>query len=371
VQLSTPLRPDAGLRALVREIAPAGAPARGRRSRLTPLLWATAAGLAALVLARSGDSFLRAFERALHTGWQLVALAALLEAASLAGYVVLLHRVVARADRGLRLKDSYDIALGGTAATRLLPTAGLGGAAVTVWALRARGMGSRELTERLLAFFVILYAVYVAALLGCGVAIGTGLVHVTSGSALGVIGAGLALAIATAVLTLLANPALTASLLRRAAGGGGRLAPSLERIHAQLPVLHDSLERVARELRRPHPALLGAVASWGFDIGVLILMLHAFGAGLPVPAIVLAYFLGSLFNLLPLPGSLSGGLAGVLIALGAPAAGALAAVMAYRALAVWLPAASGISSLFALRASVNGWRAERAVSRTTARQPAV
>ncbi len=56
--------------------------------------------------------------------------------------------------------------------------------------------------------------------------------------------------------------------------------------------------------------------------------------------------------MLPLPGSLSGGLAGALVALGTPAAPAIAAVLAYRTVAVWLPAASGLPSLARLCATV-------------------
>jgi uncharacterized membrane protein YbhN (UPF0104 family) len=62
----------------------------------------------------------------------------------------------------------------------------------------------------------------------------------------------------------------------------------------------------------------------------------------------------------PLPGSLSGGLIGVLIALGGPAAPVIAAVLAYRALATWLPAATGVLSLGRLRVSVLRWRSEAA-----------
>jgi uncharacterized membrane protein YbhN (UPF0104 family) len=87
-------------------------------------------------------------------------------------------------------------------------------------------------------------------------------------------------------------------------------------------------------------------------------MLHAFGGHVSLSTLVLAYFLGTACNLLPLPGSLSGGLTGALIALSVPAAPAIAAVLAYRALATWLPAASGIASLSRLRRSVAAWRAE-------------
>lgn len=340
MELSSPITRRHGLDALLLEIAPG----RTRKARLLPLAWVAAAGLVVLLLARNGTDFLHALEHALNGGWQLVALGALLESASLAGYVALQHRVIGGADRGIRPKDSYDIALAGTAATRMLPTAGLGGAGVTVWALKARGLRGGEITERLLAFLLILYAVYMAGLVLSGAAIGLGAVHVAHGRVLGLLAVVIALAITAAGVALLAAPRRLANLVPRAEG--------------QLPALRSGLVRAGGELRHPRPALLGAVAWWAFDIGVLVAMLHAFGAALPIPVVVLAYFLGTMFNLLPLPGSLSGGLAGTLVVFGAPAAPALAAVLAYRTIAVWLPAASGVASLFALRATAARWRAE-------------
>jgi uncharacterized membrane protein YbhN (UPF0104 family) len=347
-----------GLRALVREIAPAGEGGGARRRRLLPVAWLVATALLGLLLVRDGGGFMHALERAIHGGWQLVALGALLEACSLAGYVALQHRVVGRADRRIRAKDSYDIALAGTAATRLLPTAGLGGAAVTVWALKARGLRSAEIAERLLAFLLLIYAVYMAALFVFGAAVGLGVVHVAGGRALGALGAGLAVILAASVVILLANPSPIKKLLHRLEHTA--LAPHAERAAGQLPALRAGLRRAGGELRRPHPALLGALAWWAFDIGVLAAMLRAFGAPLALPVVVLAYFLGTMFNLLPLPGSLSGGLAGTLAVFGAPAAPALAAVLAYRTIAVWLPAASGLASVAALRTTTERWRAERA-----------
>ena len=38
-------------------------------------------------------------------------------------------------------RESVQVTLGGAAATRLLPTAGVGGAALTLWALRRTGHG--------------------------------------------------------------------------------------------------------------------------------------------------------------------------------------------------------------------------------------
>jgi uncharacterized membrane protein YbhN (UPF0104 family) len=349
--------PSTGLRSLAAELRP-GQTAPEARPRTALALALAAAGLVALLIATHGHELAGAIGRALHTGWSAVVLGALFEAASLAGYVLLLDRVVGRGSAGLRLKDSYDIALGGTAATRLLPTAGAGGVAVAVWALRARGMRPRELTERLLAFVLLLYGVYMSALLASGAAVGLGLVHVNRGQALGLVGMSVAAGVLTTVAVVFAWPAPVRAVLGRVAQSSARFAPAATRASHQLPVLRAALGRAWRELRRPHLALLGAVASWGFDLAVLAGMLHAFGVAIPLEAIVLAYFFGTLFNLIPLPGSLSGGLAGALIALGAPAAPAIAAVLAYRAVAVWLPAASGIASLASLRTSVARWRAE-------------
>ncbi|MGI8623917.1 MAG: lysylphosphatidylglycerol synthase domain-containing protein [Solirubrobacteraceae bacterium] len=351
--------PFPGLAELVGQIAPGAGAVRGRPGRLAPLVAVAAACVVAALLISHGGSFAAALERALHANWALVIAGGLLEIASVAGYVLLLHRVVSGASPDLRWQDSYDISLAGTAATRLLPTAGLGGAAVTVWALRARGVRPAELAERLVAFLVLLYSVYMLALVAAGATVAVGLVHVAHGRGLGLVAALAGGTVIALVLLVLAAPGVLARALQRIARrGSGRWATLALRAHAGLPVLRTALTRSAGELRHPHPALLGAGAWWGFDIAVLYSMLHAFGASPHVVVLVLAYFLGTTCNVLPLPGSLSGGLTGTLIALGTPAAPALAAVLAYRTMAVWLPAGSGLLSVARLRVSVAGWRRE-------------
>jgi uncharacterized membrane protein YbhN (UPF0104 family) len=217
-----------------------------------------------------------------------------------------------------------------------------------------------ELSERLLAFLLLLYGVYMVALLSAGAAVASGAVPVTSGRDLGALGDALAVAVAGTVLLFLAAPAPVAAALARVVRHRGRLGRAAVGATEQLPVLRGALRRAWAELRRPHFALLGAATWWALDVGVLLVMLRAFGAALPIPVVVLAYFLGTTFNVVPLPGSLSGGLVATLIALGCPVGAAIAAVLAYRALAVWLPALPGIVSLASLRASVSAWRAEPA-----------
>jgi len=346
-------RPAGSLRLLAADVAP-GAAAKGRAARVLAVV---AAAAVALLVVFHGRDFANALGRAAHASGWLVAAAALFEAASVTGYVVLFHRVVAGASPRLRVRDSYDITLAGTTATRLLPTAGLGGAAVAVWALRGHGLRSREVAERMLAFLLILYAVYMGALAAAGaaVALGSGRERI-----LGVVGLALGTGIAALVVLLLSGPAVVTRSLGRMARHPGRLGTAAARVEKELPTLRASLRRAAGEVRRPSLALLGAIAWWTFDMAVLYAMLSAFTQAPTIPALVLAYFLGTMFNVVPLPGTLSGGLTGALIALGTPAVPALAAVLAYRAIAVWGPATCGLASVGRLRTTVAAWRSAAA-----------
>jgi uncharacterized membrane protein YbhN (UPF0104 family) len=78
--------------------------------------------------------------------------------------------------------------------------------------------------------------------------------------------------------------------------------------------------------------------------------------------VALAYFVGQVANTLPLPGAVSGGMAGVLIAFGCPAVLALPAVLTYRTIAVWLPLPAGIAALPGMRATIARWGREDAVA---------
>ena len=360
VTASLPLaaRPLRELTGLVGEVAPQRAADSRRPAWVTPAAGALGAALVTALVLSHGETFAAALEHALQANWGLVVAGGVLEAASVAGYVLLLHRVVSGASSRLSWRDSCDITLTGTAATRLLPTAGLGGVAVTVWALRAHGVRPRELAERLLAFLVLLYGVFMAALIVSGAAVALGLVHVPHGRGLGVVGAALGLAVVSVVILAMSRPSALGRVLGRAATGSGRVARAAARVEAELPALRAALTRAVRELRGGHPALIGAIVWWAFDIAVLFAMLHAFGEQPHVVILVLAYFLGTMFNVLPVPGSISGGLAGALVALGTPAGAAIAAVLAYRTVAVWLPAVSGLLSAGRLRASATRWRHE-------------
>jgi hypothetical protein len=109
-------------------------------------------------------------------------------------------------------------------------------------------------------------------------------------------------------------------------------------------------------LRRPDPRLLGALAWWAFDAAVLWAMLHAFGAPPSLAVVALAYFVGQAGNTVPIPGAVSGGIVGLLVAFGVGADVALVSVLAYRSVAIWLPAGIGLATLPSLRGTMQRWK---------------
>jgi hypothetical protein len=129
-----------------------------------------------------------------------------------------------------------------------------------------------------------------------------------------------------------------------------------------VPALGASGVRTAIGLiRRREPGVLGAVAWWGFDVSVLWAMFHAFGSAPPFTVIVMAYFVGTLGNLLPLPGGLGGvegGMIGVFAAFGVDFNLSVLAVLSYRGISFWLPTLPGAIAYFQLRRTVARWREE-------------
>jgi uncharacterized membrane protein YbhN (UPF0104 family) len=284
------------------------------------------------------------------------------ELLSFAGYVALFRAVFVRGESRIGWPESYEITMAGLAATRLFAAAGAGGIALTAWALRRSGMEPRLVACRMVAFTVLLYIVYAASLLIDGIGLGTGLFPGGGSFAitfLPAIVAALLLAIAGSVAVL---PGDVERRLERRASGSGRLAHWLARA-VTVPALAATGVRTALGLiRRREVGVLGAVAWWGFDISVLWAMFHAFGTVPPFTVIWMAYFVGTLGNLLPLPGGLGGvdgGMIGVFAAFGVDFNLAVVAVLSYRGISFWLPTLPGAIAYFQLRRTVARWREEQ------------
>jgi uncharacterized membrane protein YbhN (UPF0104 family) len=90
-----------------------------------------------------------------------------------------------------------------------------------------------------------------------------------------------------------------------------------------------------------------------FDLAVLGVCFPAFGnPEPPIDALILAYLIGQLGGLVPLPGGIGGldlGLLGALVLYGVDVTNAAVAVLAYRALLLSVPAAVGLPALASLR----------------------
>jgi uncharacterized protein (TIRG00374 family) len=112
-------------------------------------------------------------------------------------------------------------------------------------------------------------------------------------------------------------------------------------------------------VRSRNPALMGALVYWAFDVAVLWIGFRAFGTPPSVAVIVMAYFVGTLANLLPLPGGVGGvegGMIGALLAFGSSGSAAVLAVLTYRAISFWLPMLPGSIAYLQLRYRVAQWR---------------
>jgi putative heme transporter len=319
-------------------------------ARRAALPLALAAAAAAVVLLAGGPLHVLAdaLGRALSADPRWIALAAVAELLSFGGYIALFWLVGERATPRLELRASTEITLSGAAASRLLPTAGAGGAALTLWAIGKTGMGTKRAGGVLLTFLSLLYGVFLIGIAASGGAIAFGL----AGSTGHAIVAGTAAAAAVA--------AIVAALVLAARGGA--VAPGAGRAARSAALLGGSIRAALGELRRGDARLLGAPAWWAFDAAVLYATLQALGDAPPIAIIAFAYFAGQVGNTLPIPGAVSGGMVGTLIAFGVAPDLALSGVLAYRAVAIWLPAPLGLAALGSLRGRIAAWGRDDAES---------
>jgi uncharacterized protein (TIRG00374 family) len=289
--------------------------------------------------------------------WWLAAAAAL-ELCSYIGYAALFRAVFVNRTTRIDWRVSFQISLASEAATRLFAAGGAGGVAMTVWALRRAGLDARTIAARMIAFMALLYGVYMGALLLGGVGL---YLHVLPGDAPFAITVVPAIVGGAAILVFLALSAIPGDaerLVSRWSAGEGRPSRLARRL-ATVPASASTGVRTALELMHTgDPELLGAVANWGFDIACLWASFHAFGYSPDVAVVVMAYFVGWIANLLPIPGGVGGvegGLIGAFSAFDVNVSGAIVAVLAYRAISFWLPTPIGIIAYFRLRHTVRQW----------------
>jgi uncharacterized membrane protein YbhN (UPF0104 family) len=303
--------------------------------------------------------------------WYWVAAAVVLNTGAFAAYVALFRGVLGGCSedevrRRLNARASYEITMAGLAATRIFSAAGAGGIVLTYWALRKAGMPRRQSACRMVAFLVLLYAVYLIALVLFGVLLRTGVLPGEAPVGGTIVPAG----IAGGVMALLGLVALIPGDFERRLSGvtgdnrGARLAQRMASVPATLAMgVRTAIDHV-RHPGRGALAVSGAVGFWAANIAVLWASFEAFGGHVSFGVLVQGFFVGMAANLIPSPaggvGSVDAGMIGAFLLFGLPEEVVFPAVLTYRVIAFWLPIPPGVVAYFQLRHTVAGWEQEQA-----------
>jgi uncharacterized membrane protein YbhN (UPF0104 family) len=210
----------------------------------------------------------------------------------------------------------------------VLPGGNFSSAATTGWLLRHHGIGARRLVERCGAMlcFLTLFGFLTNGIAGVFLLMGFGhgphdLEH-----------SGIPILVSLFVIGL----AVAVMIIGRCYGARSR--PTSQSIAA-------SLEGAWQAASKPHWRMLGAVGFLWLDVAALWAACRATGHPLGVLALALAYFIGYLASMIPMPaglGVLDSGLAGALVLYGFSPAASVGAVLVYHAISVWVPGVGGL-----------------------------
>ncbi len=284
-----------------------------------------------------------------------------LECISLCGYLTLFKTIFSYEDVQIGWRSAGKITLAGTVATKLLGAGGAGGIALTIWALRAAGHSARTIASRMTSFEMLLYGVFMAALVIFGGGIAIDALPGPHKPALTVFPA----VVGASIIVLVAVVGYAADGVRRGlltlAHRSKHRSALFQRLSTVPRTLHDGVRNTWAILREPQLGHAGAIVYWTFDIATLWAAFRAFGAAPEIPVVVLAYFIGQMASVLPIPGgvgSVEGGMLGIFVAFGVSGSTAALAVIAYSLISIWLPVLPGSIAYFRLRAAVAEWREE-------------
>lgn len=281
-----------------------------------------------------------------------------------AAYVALFRGVVSSEIARLNWRESYEITLAGLAATRLFSAGGAGGIVLTYWALRKAGVARRDAADRMVAFLVLTYVVYVSALILFGTLLRTGVLPGENPVGLTIVPAGIAggVIILFLLLALIPRDFERRFALHTGDGWRGKTVRRLATVPATLAAGTRIALRFVRTPKQGGLALIGAVGFWAANIGILWASFQAFDVSVPFAVLVQGFFVGMAANLIPgAPGGVGTvdvGMVGTFVLFGLPGTDVFAAVLGYRILAFWLPIPPGIVAFFQLRRTVAVWESE-------------
>jgi uncharacterized membrane protein YbhN (UPF0104 family) len=263
----------------------------------------------------------------------VVAAAVALELASCLSFVVIFRLFF----RPMPKSAAREVAWSQMGSGALLPGGGVGSLAAGGWLLHIAGMPTRQIVQRSSGLFFLTSAINVLTLGAAGLLL---LLGIGDGPH-DVLRAGLpVMAAVTAIILVL---------------GLGKVTRRVSSAHPRGAWLDDvgvGIPAARHALARPSWRLLGAAGYLLFDIAVLWTTFAAVGPLPPLAPLVVAYLVGYLPNVLPIPGGigvLDAGLVGALTLYGSPLSHAAAAVIVYHAIAFWVPTLGGMLAYARLR----------------------
>lgn len=276
-------------------------------------------------------------------GW--IALAVGLEALSFCSYVLMFAPIFCAS---MSWKRSWQIGGSELAMGSLVPASGIGGLALGAWVLHEGGMAAKRIANRSVAFFLIKSSVNFFAVAILGTIMYVGLVGGQQSFGLTLLPALMSVATIVAVVLIPRfgpgeDPAEDAPRPQRLLSASRRAL--IEGTEGAKEIIGSGNLRV----------MAGAVGYWVFDNAVLWATFHAFGYTPEITVVLMAYLIGQLGGLLPIPGGIGGidgGLIGALVVYGAPAAVVAVAVLAYRTILFWMPLIAGAVAFFWLRSDM-------------------
>jgi uncharacterized membrane protein YbhN (UPF0104 family) len=271
-------------------------------------------------------------------GWLAVAVG--LEILSCLGYVAAFLQVFDRAP----VRFGARVALSELAFGAAVSLGGAGSIAVGAWLLVERGGEPARVAERSAVLFLLTSAVNVITLALAGLGLWTGILSGPDNVLLSLVPGGIGVAV---LVFFLALPRFSDRL---AAGRAPGRARSL------LTETAHTIRQTEHVVLTPDWRILGAFAFLWCDIGVLAACFAAVGHVPPLATLVLAYQIGYLSNLIPIPGNigvLDGSLVGMFVVYGVPATLATAVTVVYHAIALWIPAMWGTAAFLILRRTGN------------------
>jgi uncharacterized membrane protein YbhN (UPF0104 family) len=274
----------------------------------------------------------------------------------------------------LNWSESYQINMAGLAASRLFSAGGAGGIVLTYWALRKAGMPRQQSAARMVAFLVLMYSVYLLALVICGILLRTGVLAGPNPPGLTIVPAAIAGGI---LLLLLLVTLVPGDLQRRLARSSpdtffGRLGVRLATVPATVSTATRMALEIVKSGKRGLLAVAGAVGFWAANIAIMWASFEAFGLDVEGAVVVQGFFVGMAANLIPgAPGgvgAVDAGMIGTYVLFGLDGSSVFAAVLLYRFIAFWLPLPTGIIAFFQLRGTIRHWEEEgdRPADRTPA-----